>query len=308
MAPKFCSLCGKKPTKNRILDPTTATCTDCSKNDPEATTGAAAAAPDPDAEAPDINDDTALSDIRFGDLKTWLRGELRSSIKQIVKEEMKTELVSVRKSISDVKTLADENKQSTAANSTRLDAISENIKTMEQGHNEVVSMSKNNLKYLVNLDRNERRQNIIIFGVPETDLVVDNVTADSDIKKCQALFRVMNVEEECRAAIKDVFRLGNITEDDAGKRRPLKVKFLSSKPVSEILKASKKLKEIQGENIYVKPDKTKGEQEEFKRIGERKTALLAEYNDDAERVKLTKGVLYVDGVEVDRYKSVQTLF
>ena len=72
--------------------------------------------------------------------------------------------------------------------------------------------------------------------------------------------------------------------------------------------AEEMLKDIRGENIYVKPDKTKGEQEEFQRIGKRKDALLAEYDNDNERVILDKGVLFVDGVEVDRYKSVQTLF
>ena len=306
MAPKFCCNCGKKPTKSRSVDATTATCSDCLKNVSDTT--ATASSQDADLDTPEINDDTALSEIRFGELKSWFRGELRDSIRQIVKEEMKSELDSIKKNLGEVKKLADENKQSTSGNSKRIETVSDSVKTLEQGQKEVENMSKNNLKYLVNLDRNERRQNIIIFGVPESDLIVGNVTADTDLKKCDALFQVMNVDDECRSAVKDVFRLGAKTDDDAGRRRPLKVKFLSSKPASEVLKASKKLKEIQGENIYIKPDKTKGEQEEFKRIGDRKTALLAEYNDDIERVKLTKGVLYVDGVEVDRYKSVQTLF
>ena len=269
---------------------------------------AATASIESDADASDIQDDTALSEIKFGDLKTWFRGELRSSIKEIVKEELKTELDSMKKNVEDVKSLADQNKQSTVANSTRLDKISDDVKTLSQEHKETETMSKNNLKYLVNLDRNERRQNIIIFGVPESELVIDSVTANTDIEKCNVLFWVMNVEDECRTAVKEIFRLGKITEGDTEKRRPLKVKFLSSGPASAVLNPSKKLKDIESENIYVKPDKTKGEQLEFKRIGDRKAQLLVEYNNDAERVKLSKGVLYVDEIEVDRYKSVQTLF
>ena len=118
----------------------------------------------------------------------------------------------------------------------------------------------------------------------------------------------MNVEDACCKAVKEIFRLGTIPDGYTDICRPLKVKFFSSKPASDALSAGQKLKEIQGENIYIKPDKTKGETEEFKRLGKRKTELLAEYNNDTDRIKLSKGVLYVDGVEVDRYKSVQTLF
>ena len=72
--------------------------------------------------------------------------------------------------------------------------------------------------------------------------------------------------------------------------------------------AGQKLKELNNYKIYVKPDKTKGEREEFTRLGKKKEELLQQYDNNAERVKLDKGVLYVDGVEVDRYKSVQSLF
>ena len=68
------------------------------------------------------------------------------------------------------------------------------------------------------------------------------------------------------------------------------------------------MKELENLNVYVKPDKTKGEREEFTRLGKKKEKLLKDYNDDEDRVKLVKGVLYVDDVEVDRYKSVQSLF
>ena len=306
MAPKFCCNCSKKATRTRTIDPTTAVCNECLANNNMASGGDEAPGTGDDYST--ISDDTVLSDIRFGDLKNWFRHELRSNVKQIVKEELKTELDAVRKTVKDVTAVANQNKQSIGANVKKIDSITDKFNTLDKDHKEVEAMSKNNLKYLINLDRNERRQNVIFFGVPEDELTIGNVTADTDLKKCNALFQVMNVEEVCRVAVKEVFRLGVIPEGDTEKRRPLKVKFTSSKPASDVLKAGKELKNLEGENIYVKPDKTKGEQDEFKRIGNRKTELLAEYSDDTERVKLSKGVLYVDGIEVDRYKSVQTLF
>ena len=61
----------------------------------------------------------------------------------------------------------------------------------------------------------------------------------------------------------------------------------------------------------MKPDKSKKEAEEFKRIGNRKDELLKQHPtvDPANPiVKLEKGVLTVNGKEVDRYKPVQSLF
>ena len=69
-----------------------------------------------------------------------------------------------------------------------------------------------------------------------------------------------------------------------------------------------KLKQLAGFQIYIKPDKTRGEQAEFRRIGKRKDELLRQYENNRDRVKLKKGVIYLDDVEVDRYKSVQSLF
>ena len=200
------------------------------------------------------------------------------------------------------------NKDLSEGNSSRIDKVNAEVQSMMQQNKDDTQISKNNLKYLINLDRNERRQNIIIFGLPEGNFTINDEVADTDLLKCNGILKFIGVHDICCNAIKEVFRLGTLDEGDTEKRRPLKVKFLSSSHASAVFGAKEKLKDIHGENIYVKPDKTKGEQEEYQRIGKRKTELLAEYGNDNERVKLNKGVLYVDGVEVDRYKSMQSLF
>ena len=78
----------------------------------------------------------------------------------------------------------------------------------------------------------------------------------------------------------------------------------------KVITNGKKLYELDM-NIYVKPDKTKKESEEFKRIGRRKgEMLLLHPTTDPENpiVTLAKGVLKVNGQEVDRYNPVQSLF
>ena len=82
--------------------------------------------------------------------------------------------------------------------------------------------------------------------------------------------------------------------------------------VYNITKKSKKLKDLgDGINIYIKNDKTKAEREEFQRLGKRKDDIAKQYpkaDEQPDRVILERGVLKLDGVEVDRYKSPQTLF
>ena len=298
---KCCCQCAKKPTRNRIINPHTKVCNECAGGDENEP-------PQREAAAVEIDDNATLGETRFRDLKEWLQNELHTSIKQIVKEELKTELAEIRKNVSDLKGETKKNHDLAQGNSSRIDKLDTDMQQVKRQSIDDSTISKNNLKYLINLDRNERRQNIIFFGVPESDLTLNDEVIKTDLSKCNALLQVMGVREICSNAIREIFRLGKLDDGDTEKRRPLKVKFLSSVPASAVLGAKEKLKDIHGENIYVNPDKTKGEQEEFQRIGKRKNDLLAEYGNDKERVKLDKGVLFIDGVEVDRYKSVQTLF
>ena len=65
------------------------------------------------------------------------------------------------------------------------------------------------------------------------------------------------------------------------------------------------------QTIFIKPDKSKSENAEFKRVGDKKKELLKKYPNvegQPARVVLKKGVLTLDGVEVTRYTPIQTLF
>ena len=142
---------------------------------------------------------------RFGDLKNWFKTELRGSIKEIVKEELTTQLGQIKKEVNDVKKESEKMKQSVASNSTKIANLEEEVKVLKEVKKEEASISKNNLKYLINIDRNERRQNVILFGVPEEDLNINEPTSTTDEEKCMALFTQMGVHELRRNAIKEIF-------------------------------------------------------------------------------------------------------
>ena len=255
----------------------------------------------------EIDDDTPLSEIRFGDLKKYFKSEFRSEIRDIVKEELAAQLGNTKKDVTQLKTDVSKNKQSVAACSTNIANVQEDVRKIQEERKEENAISKNNLKYLINLDRNERRSNVLLFGLPEeVDLIIGGETSKTDMEKYVAVLKKMGVYEQCKNEIREIFRLGKKDEQDRDKIRPLKVRMLTSSSVTAILGAGKELKNLNDYKIYVKPDKTKGEREEFTRLGKKKEELVQEY--DEHRVKLDKGVLYVVDVEVDRYKSVQSLF
>ena len=80
--------------------------------------------------------------------------------------------------------------------------------------------------------------------------------------------------------------------------------------VLKITKESKKLKDLDL-SIYIKPDRTKSERAESDRLYKKMRKAQVDYptNDgDSPRVVLAIGVLSLDGYEIDRYKSPQTLF
>ena len=166
------------------------------------------------------------------------------------------------------------------------------------------------MKYLINVDRNGRKQNVILFGVPEEDeLTIGPKKAVSDIQKCEILLEYIG----CRNAnITDQFRLGKVVNKE--KPRPIKITFADKKISFDVLGKTAKLKELKDShrmNVYIKPDKTKAEVAEFQRLGKKKDELLTKYptvDDSAPRVILAKGLLKVDGVEVDKYQPVQSLF
>ena len=181
-------------------------------------------------------------------------------------------------------------------------------KSLAKELNTVRETTNNNVKYLINHDRNVRRKNIMLFGVPEnTDIVQDSGVSDTnDAEKLTFIFNYVGVNE---IVVESHFRLGRKGQSPQ-KPLPIKVILNSGDRANDVFSQSEKLKSYKTHNIYIKPDKSKSEQKES-HLGNRKKELV-EQNPTVEgqdpRVKLDKGVLKLDNVEFDRYSAVQSLF
>ena len=257
-----------------------------------------------------IDESQSMGEITFSDFKKWITTELMGLVQSIVVKQLE----STTKELEELKNKNKELEKKLAAAETRLDkAIGDQGKTVTantESCKKNKTVSDNSLKYLINLDRNTRRRNVIMFGVPESDdLEIGDDIAEDDEEKRNLIFEYMGCSPD-NLSILDCYRLGKVGENP----RPLKVMFLKKEMSDLVLSKSAKLKELKDNedlNVYVKPDKTKGEQAEFKRLGDKKKELLLQYptpEGRPARVVLEKGILKVDGTEVDKYEPKQTLF
>ena len=111
MPSKFCSNCGKKSTKSRLIDDKTATCSECrseivSSNGMNDYIDSHASIM---AEPPTVNDDETLTNITFGTLKSWLTLTYAQHVAEIDKRLTK-EITDIKKDLEDTKgTLANTN-------------------------------------------------------------------------------------------------------------------------------------------------------------------------------------------------------
>ena len=171
-----CVQCGRPETKNRSVD-AQYHCDDCRKNVPQ-------------IRELNIGDASNLSDVSFGQFKTWLNTTLKLAFQEELNkhvENLKTEIKAVNSELLATK------KELTAEKN----RVTEQKKTIDNLSKDVIELKqsmKDMTKYLVNVDRNSRQHNAILFGVPEDDLLLrqdglEDVVANTDSQKVKELFK-----------------------------------------------------------------------------------------------------------------------
>lgn len=286
-----CLHCGRPETRNRSIDAQHHLCDDCRKDVPQ-------------IRELEIGDATSLSDVSFNEFKTWLNSTLKIAFQEELNkhiEELKTEIKTVNTELSTTK-------RELIAERNRITDQNKTIVNLTKEVDELKKSIKETTKYLVNIDRNSRQHNAILFGVPENQMLIqrqgaDDIAANEDSEKVKELLKVVEFDGQ----VKQHFRLGAAGDNP----RPIKVVFHSPSDAQSAISNSKELKKLANLKVFIKPDKSKAENKEFKRVGDKKAELLQQYpvvEGAPPRVVLKKGVLTLDDVEVTRYTPIQTLF
>ena len=115
------------------------------------------------------------------------------------------------------------------------------------------------------VERKERMQNVIIFGVPES-----NVTHSKDRKKDEEMVHKIceNINAEA-VVIEDSFRLGKFDHSKHSRPRPMKVKLKTKAMQQDMLKNAENLATSNDDVLkqcFLKPDMTKKEREERQKV------------------------------------------
>ena len=312
----FCNECAAKGTHQNPISSTTKKCKQCTDGKLDICTGgvddlSTGGRSDVTTTHPPFPEDSTMGQIKFSEFTAWFRTEVNTTLTNVVRKEIGAHTTALQKDITKLSTELKNTKAELEKTKDTVATLQTKVRILEDNSHKQKTISDNNLKYLINSDRNNRKLNIVVFGVPEDghNLGINNSVSKTDHEKCSAIFDYIGAVVD-DSTIRDIFRLG---KPDPSKPRPIKIRFSSNLTVTSILTEGKKLKELESDNlnIYVKADKTKSEVTEFQRLGKRKQELLNQYPAEDEnnpRVVLKSGVLKLDDVEVDKFKPPQTLF
>ena len=253
--PGHCTECGRKSTKSgsRTVSEQTKICNECQPHD--ISNGNRTVTIDPNSK---------LSDLSFKEFTDWFKTE----VEEVVKKKVDEATIEMRKDLEDTKKSVKTAHEKVTELNTKVDTLRTNLKEVTEENSNLRKISGNNLKYLLNMDRNIRRSNVILFGVSETEDLV--MVAKGDDEKIEMLLSFIGVHNE--VDIRCHTRLGKKTDDDQDQRRPLKIEMKNSEQVSLILINAKKLKPL-NQKLFFKPDKTAKEREEYQRLLKRKEEL-----------------------------------
>ena len=160
---------------------------------------------------------------------------------------------------------------------------------------------KNLQKSLSSIDAKERANNVIIAGLSEESMQVNNENLTNDSDKVKYILKSIKLNENIACCPLNISRIGSDNNNE--KKRFLKVTFDNNKLREDVIKNSHNLKELAPplNKVFINRDTHPVYLKEHQRLRKR-------FNDEKKRhldkgadyVKLTKGTLYINGEEVDK--------
>ena len=119
---------------------------------------------------PVLDESTVIKDISVGEFRLWIQDIISNTLQsQVAKsaEWFNTELKQVK---SELATTKDDLK----AAEHKIVELEGNINDLKTKLTHTTTATENNTKYLINHDRNVRKLNIILFGIPEDNALLIN--------------------------------------------------------------------------------------------------------------------------------------
>ncbi len=210
----------------------------------------------------------------------------------------------------------EEGQKETAETATRAENTSKNaekrltvtetkIKNLEEKNDKLKKVVIKQQSQIAIQEKNIRLRNVVIGGLDEEKTItVNENTASTDNEKMKLILNALNLSNidfvRCR-------RTGN--QDQGPQRRPrfLIVEFSKQSDRNAVKAGGSQLQGIpELKDIRIKADLTKDERAEYKRLYDLRDELTK--NNPGKVAIVDRGVLKLDGQEVDKYKSPNSGF
>ena len=147
-----------------------------------------------------------------------------------------------------------------------------------------------------NIDKVERERNIIISGLSEETLLIDEQKYETDEQKVNALFKVMDI------SLPYDYELLRLGKANTSYHRTIKMNVFNKHNRDEILKKTSKLKNagVPWDTIYIKKDLHPALVQENHRLRIKKNKLKELEENKDKNITLDNGKLKINDVIVDK--------
>ena len=186
----------------------------------------------------------------------------------------------------------------------RINLLEADRKKKQEEINALKSVVVNMQSSLNQIDNENRKTNIIITGIPETDIITETQgTLNNDEEKVRYILSEIGDESIDADYVNgwNVNRIGKVRENST---RAVKIKTRSMEERDNVLKLAPKMKGLiePWKKIYLKKDLHPVYVKENQRMRKKKYDLTKLYESDEieHDIKLVKGKLLLDGVMVDQ--------
>ena len=188
--------------------------------------------------------------------------------------------------------------------SVKIISLEKRVDTLEKEKNgrilQLTDTVVNMQRALNSIDSKDRANNVIMLGLTEEDMTVDGILLSGDAEKIKFIFRKINIGENIIPSTSQ--RIGR--DINGEKRRALKIIFKDYDTREIIMENAWKLKAFGNplDKVYINRDTHPVYQKENQRLRKKFNDLKkrADLQQEPNRVKLTKGLLTLDDVTIDR--------
>ena len=186
------------------------------------------------------------------------------------------------------------------------DENADNAKKLKSSIGEVECLKKVILeqqKYLETVKRKENAKNIIISGIPNGKLDINENTSVTDGKeKIDAIFEYIG----CTDQLGDDYHTINIPPAPGKNSYSIKLCLKDDKTVKHILDNAKSLKDFKAAAIYINYDEPYYTRRENNRLRKKKYTLTNLHKDDV--IQIQKGKLYHNNLVIDKFDLANQIF